>query len=130
MKWYLLPWRRFAEFSGRARRMEYWTFTLVNCLIVLALYLAGTGFAFRHRPEIGAFMYILCIVFAFATAIPSIACGVRRLRDTGKSGWLILLSVVPIGNIVLIVLLALDGDPGVNRYGPNPKAAKQAAVIG
>jgi len=121
VEWYLLPWQRFAEFSGRSRRREYWIFALYNVVIFFVLYLAGVGFALMHQPGIGAFMYILYFAYALTALIPALACGVRRLHDTTRSGWWILLGFVPVVNIALIVLLVLNGHPGSNRYGPDPK---------
>ena len=131
MSWYLQVWQRYAEFSGRSRRMEYWIFTLYNVVIFLVLYLAGVGFALVKQPEMGAFMYFAYVAYALAALVPSLACTVRRLHDTGKSGWWVLIALVPIvGAIALLVMMVLEGTPGNNQYGPDPKWNQRGAAIG
>ncbi|MGB7265764.1 MAG: DUF805 domain-containing protein [Terracidiphilus sp.] len=123
MNWYLEPWKKYAQFTGRARRTEYWTFTLINILIGCLLFLFGI---ISSGGEHGGVSLVMLLYWAFALAslIPSLACGVRRLHDTSKSGWWLLIVLVPlVGGIILIVLLLLDGTPGDNLYGPNPRAA-------
>ena len=116
MNWYLAPWQKYLQYTGRARRLEYWAFWLGNTLIGLALFaLAGAGM------DIAITIYGL---FSLAAIIPGIMVGIRRLHDTGRTGWWLLIALVPlIGAIILIVLLLLDSEPGANEYGPNPKAA-------
>jgi uncharacterized membrane protein YhaH (DUF805 family) len=119
MEWYLAVLRKYAVFTGRARRREYWMFTLVNVLISIALGIVdaiiGTDF--------GAGYGILGTIYGLAVVIPSIAVGVRRLHDTGRTGWWILIGLVPCaGFIVLIVFYAMDGQRWDNQYGPDPKA--------
>jgi uncharacterized membrane protein YhaH (DUF805 family) len=119
MSWYLEVLKNYAVFSGRARRMEYWMFVLFNIiiLIVLALidYLTGT---FSPRAGVG----LLGGLYSLAVLIPSLAVTVRRLHDIGRTGWWILIGLIPvIGNIVLLIFMVLDSEPGANEYGPNPK---------
>ena len=114
MNGYLATLKKYADFSGRARRTEYWMFFLFNFIIGIVLsvvdYVLGTA------GIVGA-------LFALAILIPSIAVGVRRLHDTDRSGWWMLIAFVPlIGAIVLIVFFVLDSTPGENRFGPNPKS--------
>ena len=121
MSWYLEVLKKYAVFSGRARRMEYWMFILFNIIItvVLALidYLTGT---FSPRAGVG----LLGGLYALAVLIPSLAVTVRRLHDTDRTGWWILIGLIPvIGGIVLLIFMLLDSQSGTNRYGPNPKAA-------
>ena len=130
MKWYLLVWQRFAEFGGRSRRMEYWMFVLFYFVTLLVLGLGIGGFGLIRQPALGAFCVFVCAAYGLVALIPGLACAVRRLHDTGKSGWLVLLGLVPIANLVLLVFLALPGDPGANQYGPNPKQPEQSAAIG
>ncbi len=114
MEWYLTVLRKYAEFSGRARRKEYWFFVLFNIIISFVLGFVD-GFA-----GLGG---VLGGIYALAVLIPSIAVGVRRLHDTGRSGWWLLIGLVPIiGVIVLIVFMVGDSESGSNQYGPNPKA--------
>lgn len=122
MNWYLKVLKQYADFEGRARRKEYWMYTLFNFLFALSIILLAVivgsvidkGFIF---------FYLLYILYALGTLIPGLAVSVRRLHDTGKSGWMILVSLIPfIGGIWLLVLLATEGDGGENQYGPNPKS--------
>ena len=120
MNWYLEVLRKYAVFGGRARRKEYWMFLLFNILISIAL-----GFVegmFGLVTELGFGM--ISIVYSLLLLIPSLAVGVRRLHDTGRSGWWLLIVFVPIvGAIALLVFAVQDSESGHNEYGPNPKAA-------
>jgi uncharacterized membrane protein YhaH (DUF805 family) len=119
MKWYLKVLKQYADFTGRARRTEYWMFVLFNFIfIIIATILDNIlGLTFGALPY-GVF-YLL---YALAVLIPGLAVAVRRLHDIGKSGWMILISLIPIvGAIWLLVLLVTDSNPGENEYGPNPK---------
>lgn len=116
MNWYLEVLKKYAVFNGRARRAEYWWFFLFSVIISIVLSVID---GFITGPQgIG----ILGLIYSLAVLIPSIAVGIRRLHDTGRSGWWLLISFVPlIGAIVLIVFFVLDSQPGENQYGPNPK---------
>ncbi|MEU3253632.1 DUF805 domain-containing protein [Streptomyces sp. NPDC006997] len=114
MQWFIAALKKYAEFSGRARRKEYWMFVLFSSLIYVVL--MGVGLA--------ADLTWLPVVFGAAMLVPSLSVGVRRLHDTGRSGWWLLIGAVPfVGGVVLLVFACLDGQPGVNKYGPNPKEA-------
>ena len=129
MEWYLLAWKRFGEFTGRSRRKEYWYFQLVFFFIYAPLYVGGLAFQGK-QGGISALLFVLCIVWSLACVVPSLSCGVRRLHDIGKSGWWLLISLVPlVGGIILLVFLATDSERGPNQYGPNPKLLQQPAVI-
>lgn len=123
MNWYLKVLKNYTNFSGRARRKEYWMFTLFNVIFAVAAVLLDNllGLAFEgigYGPVYG--LYLL------ATIIPGIAVSVRRLHDVDKSGWMILIGLIPlIGAIWLLVLFATEGTPGDNQYGPNPKAVTE-----
>ena len=113
MNWYLGCWKKFAEFSGRARRQEFWMFALFNTLASFALAIVdgilGTSGALGG-------------LYSLAVLIPSVAVSVRRLHDTDHSGWWILINVLPlIGWIIYLVFLCSDSKPGANRFGANPK---------
>jgi uncharacterized membrane protein YhaH (DUF805 family) len=128
MEWYLTVLKRYAEFSGRSRRKEYWMFTLYNTVIVTVLYIAGL--VTLLRGNIYMVFFGLLFLYWLGVLVPSLAVAVRRLHDIDKSGWFLLIGFIPVAGIALIVLLALDGTPGDNRYGPNPKAVGQATVTG
>lgn len=106
MNWYLEVLRNYAVLDGRAGREEYWQFTLLNIIISAALYLS-----FKD----------LWAVYTVAVLIPSIAVSVRRLHDIDRSGWWVLIVIVPLLLIVLLFMMLLDGKPGENQYGFNPK---------
>ena len=106
---------KYVGFGGRARRSEYWYFVLF--LVVVSLALGAAGF-----EQIGNF-------FSVATLLPSLAVGVRRLHDTDRSGWWLLLLLVPlVGAIVLIVWFANRGTLGANRFGDDPLQQAQPAL--
>lgn len=129
MEWYLMVWQKYAQFTGRSRRKEYWMFALFNTIICLALYGAGFALLLTSGRSLGFAMIGLYIVYALAILIPGLAVSVRRLHDTNKSGWWLLICLVPlVGGIILIVLLAIEGDAGNNLYGANPKLLAQPAM--
>lgn len=112
MEWFLKVIRQYADFNGRARRKEYWMFFLFNIIFSIVVSMID-GF-------LGTF--ILGIFYALALFIPGLAVAVRRLHDTGKSGWWLFIGFVPlIGFIWLLVLMMTEGDQGDNEYGPDPK---------
>ena len=125
MSWYLEALKKYAVFGGRSRRKEYWYFVLFSLIVSLVLSaidaLLGT---FSSSTNVG----LLGGIYGLAIIIPSIAVSVRRLHDIDRTGWWVLISLVPvIGTIVLLVFAALDGTPGENRFGPNPKASGRVA---
>lgn len=107
MEWYLKVLKNYAGFGGRARRKEFWMFFLVNMGIGIVLNIIGTAIDFL----------LLGTIYSLAVMIPYLAVGVRRIHDTGKSGWFIL---IPIYNIILF---ATEGDKGANDFGDDPKGA-------
>jgi uncharacterized membrane protein YhaH (DUF805 family) len=119
MEWYLMVWKKFAQFDGRARRKEYWMFVLLNMIICLPLYIIGLIF---RDSVLGLVLLGLYLIYVLASFIPSLAVGVRRLHDTNKSGWFMLLGFIPLIGLVLLVFLCIAGDAGPNQYGPDPKA--------
>jgi len=119
MNWYIETFKKYTDFKGRARRREYWLFILFNSVFgVMAMILDRVlGIAFS---QIG--YGPIYIIYALVVLIPGIAVAVRRLHDIGKSGWMLLLSLIPlIGTIWLIFFMTKDSDPSENEYGPNPK---------
>jgi len=120
MYWYLKVFKDFANFEGRARRKEFWTFTLINMLILWVL-MNIFVLAIVFIKVVAIFSIILIFIFVLITFVPSIAVTVRRLHDTNQSGLLYLITFIPFGNIVLLVFMIQEGSPGYNRYGPNPK---------
>ena len=159
MKWYIQVLSSYADFSGRSRRKEYWMFVLFNFLISIVLSILDKilgfddifsfgGTAFRNNGIIGS-LYSLIVL------VPSLAVGVRRLHDTNRSGWYLMMPFAPllfmfvasflpvlgiiagllgllamiVLGILLIVFLATEGDAGGNDYGPNPKGEEGSKLI-
>ena len=142
MEWMILPFKRYAEFTGRSRRMEFWMFTLLNAIVYAVLMFVvfgAAGMASFADPEtaeagVGALfggLGLLIVVYALAVLIPSIAVTVRRLHDRDMSGWwylgFVVAGLIPFLNIVsaiaFLVIMLLPGTPGPNRFGPDPKGA-------
>jgi len=119
MNWYIAVLKKYAVFSGRAGRTEYWMFVLFNFIFSLAASLIG-------MLTFGI-LYIVAIVYGLAVFVPALAVGVRRLHDVGKSGWYYFIILIPIaGPIWFLVLMCTDSQPGDNQYGPNPKEQQLA----
>ncbi len=113
MEWYIKCLKSYAVFSGRARRKEFWYFTLFNTIIILVL--SGLDFVLG----VGG---ILTSLYYLGVIIPMLSVYFRRLHDTGRSGWWLLIALVPfVGAIGLLVFLVTDSERGDNEYGPNPK---------
>lgn len=114
IEWYKVVLRKYAVFDGRARRKEFWFFTLINFLAYIVLEVVDNILG----------LYILAAAYSLAIFIPNIAVSVRRLHDTGRSGWWLLIGLIPIiGAIVLIIFWIQDSQVGNNQYGANPKEA-------
>ena len=151
MEWAILPLKKYADFTGRARRKEYWSFVLLYVVIFAAASLIDRFAGLRGMiGPYGPFTFLVLI----ALVVPAVAVGVRRLHDTNRSGWwllaaygplilstllslagtvqptlaMILLVIAGAGSILLIVFLVLEGTKGPNAYGPDPKAAEAPAA--
>lgn len=148
MEWAILPLKRYAQFTGRSRRKEYWSFVLLTLAVFLVLYLVE-GMLDLRVHGLGP----LTLLFQLAILLPSLAVGARRLHDTNRSGWwlligygpllistllpfiglanltlaLVLLVVALVGFVVLLIFMVLEGTKGPNQHGPDPKAAAAGA---
>ncbi|MBX7248574.1 MAG: DUF805 domain-containing protein [Caulobacteraceae bacterium] len=133
------PLRKYADFQGRARRSEYWLFVLFEFLLMIAFLVVFTVVAAAAPRDqsgqvsgmatgIGGGLAIVGLLLFLALLVPRLAVLVRRLHDSGNSGWLALLVIVPFGAIVLLVFTLLDGTAGPNTYGPDPKGRGQPRV--
>lgn len=128
MDWYLKVWKQYAQFDGRARRQEFWMFTLFNLMAVLVLAILG-GIGLAISEDYGSILFIPLVVYYVAAFVPTLAVTVRRFHDTGKSGWvlllLIVLGIIPfvgiVASIIQLVFVCTDSDQGTNEYGPSPK---------
>lgn len=120
MQWYLKALRQYVDFTGRARRTEYWMFALFNLIIAIVLgvvdHFLRTGF--------------INMIYSLAVLLPGLAVGARRLHDTGRSGWWQLVAIIPlVGMIFLIVWYATEGSPEPNKWGANPKSGAADAAV-
>lgn len=123
MNYYFSVLKKYAVFEGRAQRAEYWYFYLFNLIIYIILSVFGGMIGiFNITLTGGNEINILAILYSLAVLLPGLAVSVRRLHDIGKSGWMILLNLIPlIGAIWILILMIRDSVPGDNEYGPNPK---------
>ncbi|MFG2181457.1 DUF805 domain-containing protein [Streptomyces abikoensis] len=113
MHWYVDVLKKYAVFSGRARRQEYWMFTLISTVISIVVAIAEGVLGTNS---------VIGTVYVLAVLLPSLAVTVRRLHDTDRSGWWVLIGLIPVvGWIVLLVFTCLDSQPQPNKYGPSPK---------
>lgn len=144
----LLPFKRYAQFTGRSRRMEFWSFallmTVINTVLLGIMFATTPGVFDNAAPDDPFAMYgamfsgagVLILLWFLATFIPSIAVSVRRLHDRNMSGWwylgFVVASLIPfvglIASIAMLVIMFLPGTPGDNRFGPDPKLGAEARV--
>ena len=119
MKWYFTVLQKYVQFSGRARRSEYWYFALFSSLISLVVILIDGAMSSGSQTGGG----ILYSLYSLAILLPSLAVGVRRMHDVGKSGWFLL---IPIYNLILA---CTEGEHGANKYGPDPKESANISYV-
>jgi uncharacterized membrane protein YhaH (DUF805 family) len=114
MNYYFDAWKKYAVFTGRSTRKEYWMFVLINLIASIIVSIVGASLRIKHLDQI----------YGLAVLLPGIGIGIRRLHDIGRSGWWMLIGLIPIvGTIILIVFQVKEGQPGENKYGTNPKKA-------
>jgi uncharacterized membrane protein YhaH (DUF805 family) len=124
VSWYLAVLKNYAGFGGRACRKEYWMFILFNLIVVVAVLVMSVAAEVLLQIGTVAKATVPYMIYLAATFVPALAVAVRRLHDTGRSGWWMLISAIPVvGGITLLVFLVSEGAAGENRYGPNPKRA-------
>ena len=113
---------KYACFKGRARRSEYWYFSLFNYLVTIAVTILIVVLISAGGEDVAGILTILYTIFSFAIILPGIAVSVRRLHDVGRSGAYLFFSMIPVvGPVMLLIWSIEDGAPGVNQYGPSPK---------
>lgn len=126
MEYMIAPLKKYADFQGRARRKEFWMYVLF--LFIVGLLVGAVGGVASGGDPTNPLPLSLTGIFWLATIIPNLAVAVRRLHDTDRSGWWILIGLIPVvGFIVLIVFYASAGTPGPNKFGPDPKAGEALA---
>jgi len=123
MNWYLKVLKQYADFSGRARRKEYWMFTLFNIIFFIAVAILdnalGTTFKLFGQSLGYGWFYL---IYGLVIIVPSLAVCIRRLHDIGKSGWFYLIGLIPlVGFIILLVWFCTNSQAGENKWGVNPK---------
>ncbi|MDR5014523.1 DUF805 domain-containing protein [Aeromonas veronii] len=122
MNWYISVLKQYAVFSGRARRTEYWMFVLCNVIVMLLLGMVD--------KLIGGDNELISSIYSLAVLLPSLAVAARRLHDTDRSAWWLLLGLIPIiGTLVLIYFMVCNGQQGPNRFGDDPKAPPSQGFI-
>jgi len=129
MEWFLKVVRdNYANFNGRARRKEYWMFLLFQIIIsiVAALLDNALGLTFSELIPYG----YLYFGIALALFIPGLAVAVRRMHDVGKSGWILLIALIPLAGLYILYLAIKKGDQGDNQYGPDPKGSNELEELG
>jgi uncharacterized membrane protein YhaH (DUF805 family) len=127
MEWMLLPLKRYFDFEGRSRRTEYWMYTLMTvllyllCIALIVIGAVGSGDSGEMNPTAMAGVGLMGLLI-LGLLIPTIAVQVRRFHDQDKSGWWVLINLIPsIGGIIVLVFMCLEGTRGPNQYGPDPK---------
>ena len=130
MEWMLMPLRRYADFQGRSRRKEYWMFLLAVIILytvfMVPLMLGGFSTAMAGQQSTPGLLYFVGFgvmgILVLALLVPSIAVQVRRFHDQDRSGWMVLIGLIPyVGGIIVLVFMCLEGTRGPNRFGPDPK---------
>ena len=120
--WAILPLRRYADFSGRSCRREFWMFQLVPAAIVVVMILiAGNNGPYSGTEAVGTLAIVSGCLALLGLLVPEVAVQVRRLHDQDRSGLLALLNLVPyVGPVIVFVLMLIEGTRGENRFGPDP----------
>jgi uncharacterized membrane protein YhaH (DUF805 family) len=127
MEWMIMPLKRYADFSGRSCRQEYWMFILLTVLVyavgvIFLIAVMGSSTDKGAMGTIGGVGIILLVLLFLGLFIPTLAVQVRRFHDQDMSGWMVLLQFIPyVGGLIIFVFMCLDGTAGPNRFGPDPK---------
>ena len=126
MNYYFDVLKKYAVFTGRARRKEYWMFVLWNFIVSFVIgIIIGLASVLANAPALSSVVWL----YVLAVLLPSLAVAVRRLHDTNRGGWWLLICLVPlVGAIMILVFMVQDGTPGDNKYGPNPKGVAAVAT--
>lgn len=112
MEYYIGAWKKYADFTGRARRKEFWMFFLFNLIVSVGMNLVDMALG----------SMLVGTLYSLAVFLPSLAIGARRLHDTGRSGWWQLIALIPIIGIIILIVFYCQDSQDENDYGENPKA--------
>ena len=130
MNWYITVLKKYAVFEGRAKKKEYWMFVLFNIIFSVLAGLLDIALSTPGQNN-GNDFNLVSSLYSLAILLPTLAVTVRRLHDVGKSGWWILIPLIPvIGSIWLFLLMLADSEPGGNQYGPNPDRDRKLIELG
>jgi uncharacterized membrane protein YhaH (DUF805 family) len=124
MNWYLKVLKQYTDFNGRARRKEFWMFSLFHFLIIIfsSFLIFSLSGSLYNDTEPNYILIFIIGIYLLLTIIPSIAVTVRRLHDIGKSGWWYLINLIPyIGGFIIIIFTCMEGENKPNKWGDNPK---------
>jgi uncharacterized membrane protein YhaH (DUF805 family) len=124
LAWILLPLRRYADFTGRSQRKEFWMFQLIYVALFFVgmVFIGGSTTVLGGWTPFGRLVVVLIVLALLGLFVPLLAVQVRRLHDQDKSGWIALLNLIPyLGPIVMLIFMLIDGTPGPNRFGDDPK---------
>lgn len=125
MNWYIDAWKNYFTFTGRSRRKAYWMFVLFNLIAVIIANVLDNATGLISESGYGT----ISSIYSLAVFIPGLALAVRRLHDIGRTGWWMLIGIVPlVGWIVLFIFFVTDSQAGSNQYGPNPKEPTPPAI--
>lgn len=122
MFWYIRMWQNYTNFGARANRKEYWYAILLQLLFLIVIQVAAALAQNANVPMLQLLVSVISLIFVLASLVPTLAIAFRRLHDTGRSAWWLLISLIPIvGSLVLLFFLLQAGEPGENRFGPVPQ---------
>ena len=125
MNWYIDAWKNYFTFTGRSRRKAYWMFVLFNIIAAILANILDNVLGLIGEGGYG----LISSIYGLAVFIPGLALAVRRLHDIGRTGWWMLIGLIPlVGWIVLLIFFVTDSQAGSNQYGPNPKEAAPPAI--
>jgi uncharacterized membrane protein YhaH (DUF805 family) len=137
MEWMLMPYRRYADFSGRSCRREYWMFALLSIIVAVGsiiLMAIGGGLSETGDAAPGPLFWLggaIIVIWGLGSIIPSIAVQVRRFHDQDRSGWMVLLGFIPyVGGLIVLIFMCLEGTRGPNRFGPDPLDSSNVDIFG
>lgn len=129
MNWYLKVFNQYFDFSGRARRKEFWMFALINFIVLILLSFLDELLGTKTSNDEGG-IGLLYLVYYLVSILPSLAVSIRRLHDIGKSGWYIFITLIPLaGAIWFLILVCMEGEPRPNQWGENPKGIGNDRII-